>query len=64
MNATWCPTGKNTYPDRPTAQRALFTARKQHAKARTIEKRVYRCAICTGYHLTHQSPKRPRKWSA
>lgn len=59
-----CPSGKQTYPDRPTAQRALFTARKQHAKARTVEKRVYRCPWCAEYHLTSHSPKRPRKWAA
>lgn len=59
-----CPTGKNSYPDRDTANRALFLARKQHAKERTIEKRVYRCGACWQYHLTHLSGMNPKRRSA
>jgi len=57
----WCPCGKQTYPDRAAANRALYTARLNHAKARTIEKRVYRCGFSGLYHLTHTSPPSPRR---
>lgn len=59
-----CPTGKNAYPDRAAANRALFLARKQHAKERTIEKRVYRCPLCWDYHLSHLSPRNPKRRAA
>lgn len=59
-----CPTGKNTYPNRATANRALYAARAEHARSRKVEKRVYKCGLCGCYHLTSTNPKRPRKWAA
>lgn len=55
---TGCPTGKKKFDVEVDA----WTALGEHIVARTKganrqERRVYDCDLCTGWHLTSQTPK-------
>jgi len=57
-----CPlTGKVRHPNRRAAHqvlRGLAATDRDHNPLR----RVYRCGLCLGYHLTHRSRKQYLMW--
>jgi hypothetical protein len=54
--------GKVRYRDKIAAKIALASAQHQDGSGRPkIEKRIYRCPNCFGFHLTSQAKRRRGK---
>ena len=62
---SFCPTGKQSYPT-PNAAWAVLNhikARGRHcySRVKTTQGEVYRCAECSGWHITRHSQTARRR---
>lgn len=62
MTEPACPSGKVRHPDRDAASRQLRRLRSAAVRGAKVPCAVYRCQLCSGWHLTTRSRTQYLKW--